>query len=717
MSRRRAPRKPEPQAASLPAAPPGLSLPGGVPTAVAAAVLLLAGFGGGMIYDITPLAPILPTLFSLVAVPLCLVLIAGGLLWRMVKTKEAEAPANGPARFGGYAFLAFGVVCLLSIYCARYRFPAEAGLALAAGAIGLGSLARSAGRDERGTYALLWAHVAAAALVATLGLNEYMTNLRDGNPAWRVFGGFVNPDCLAGYLILAIPVALGLYLTATDRNLTLLAGVAFGIQLLCLLLTQSRLGLVAIALSFVVVAASAVGASRAGALAPHSRKRLLVIGVLALVIAVAGARPVIRRLGAARAESYSAQFRVLTWKGTLRMATAHPVLGTGIATFESAYPPYALVGFTRHGHSSIVQLLGETGVLGLGALLLGVGAACLAALRARRPEMRLLDGAVVAAVVGSVAHSFFDSDWHVPATAFAFALLCGLLLAASPTANDDDQATHARHPLLRWLPVLPAAYLLWFATTAAFARTTAFGAEEAIATGGSTNAVSAYEAALSATSGDVELRLRLASLYQAAGRMDDARRQYEEATRIAPIGKAYYRLARLLGAQGDSAGCVANHEKARAAEPNNLQNLLALAEAYRSAARPADADRVYDTLIALAGSDMGRVRPLPELVDWEFGEAFAARADSLLLAGKTEQAEPLLKRAAGILGSFWRSRESQMAEMRVSPEVRRRTAERYGTVLNAWIGCLERLGRQDELAAARAEQEKYAKEKEAPTTP
>ena len=712
MSRRRAERptrKPEPAAApSRGPNRPAMRLPGGAPAVAVLCVLLLAGFGGGMIYDQTPLSPMPPSLFSLLATPLCLALIA---LAQAGRAERGHLPprVSGPARWGVGAFAAFALVSLGSILEAKYRWAAIGGAALVVGALGMGSLVRGVARDPSGFVAILWAHVCAAALVAALGLNEYLTNVRAGNPGWRVFGGFVNPDFLAGYLLTAIPPALGLFLTSRERHLSLAAGVAFVLLLLCLLFTQSRFGLASALLSLVLVGFAAWAAARAGVLDAGARRRIVVVGALGALALAAGAGPVLHRMKTARAESYSAEFRVLTWKGAARMAAAHPVLGVGIGTFETAYPPYAVVGFTRHGHGSLLQLLGETGAPGLAALLLGIGAACIAALRSRRPGLRLLDAAVVAAIVGSLAHSLTDSDLHVPAIALAFATLCGLALAAGGDEGDHG----ARIPALRWAPFLPALFLLWYAGTAAYSRAQALAGEDALLAGDGPAAIAAYRAAVAAAPGDVELRLRLATLYQGSGRMDEARRTLGEAVQIAPIGKALYRYARILAAGGDLDAAIRFFERARAAEPNNLQNLLALAEAYRSANRPADADRVYDHVIELANSDMGRVRPLPELVDWEFGEAYARRGETWLRTGDAARAEPLLRRAAGILGAFWRSRNRTEAEMRVSPEVRARTRDRYASVLTEWIDCLDRLGRRSEADEARAERTRFQQDQEA----
>ena len=55
------------------------------------------------------------------------------------------------------------------------------------------------------------------------------------------------------------------------------------------------------------------------------------------------------------------RFRTLTWQGTLDMAQKRPLLGWGAGTFETAFPPHQVAGFTRHAHNSYLQLFAEAG--------------------------------------------------------------------------------------------------------------------------------------------------------------------------------------------------------------------------------------------------------------------------------------------------------------------------------------------------------------------
>ena len=66
-------------------------------------------------------------------------------------------------------------------------------------------------------------------LSAVWGINEYTrTVVASGQITWRVYGPFFNPNLLAGYLLLALPVAAwGLLNAAAPYALTGLAAVRF----------------------------------------------------------------------------------------------------------------------------------------------------------------------------------------------------------------------------------------------------------------------------------------------------------------------------------------------------------------------------------------------------------------------------------------------------------------------------------------------------------
>ncbi len=77
--------------------------------------------------------------------------------------------------------------------------------------------------------------------------------------------------------------------------------------------------------------------------------------------------------------------RVGIWRTALRMTAAHPLSGVGARGFRYAYPAYADVGDqfvdaqtatgAAHAHQIVLEIVSETGLLGLALWLLGAGLA------------------------------------------------------------------------------------------------------------------------------------------------------------------------------------------------------------------------------------------------------------------------------------------------------------------------------------------------------
>ena len=109
--------------------------------------------------------------------------------------------------------------------------------------------------------------------------------------------------------------------------------------------------------------------------------------------------------------NYAVLERMAHWQAALNMANAHPWLGVGLGNYEAAYADYALINWPYalgHAHNTYLNLLAETGILGLVAFL-GFWAAVIALTarvirRAPYPQRGLALGLMGAWVHLSVHH-------------------------------------------------------------------------------------------------------------------------------------------------------------------------------------------------------------------------------------------------------------------------------------------------------------------------
>jgi len=607
------------------------------------------------------------------------------------------------------------------------------------------ALARRAASRRTSLYGLVFAAIAASVIVADIGVQEYVSHVRAGDPHARTFATS-TPDYLAAYFVLLLPVTLAAFLQAPAvRGLTpllrtlvpLVLGVILLFQLASLLTTGSRFAPLSLAVALAVFAASLGRAARHG-LALDKTTRLLgvALGVGLLLGVLVFARPVLGRLS--NLNDNSAAFRVWTWKGSARMAAASPVLGTGIGTWEDLYPRYALTGFTRAAHNSYLQLADECGIPALLALLatlgfLGVSLArglAAAPVEVRHPapptavtlpkadclptDHRMLLCGLLAALAGGAVQNLIDSDWYVFFFGFTFWALAGLAAGiavppdsafppAPPEVEAGGRSEPSRSTLLPFGSV--AAALAALSTAQAVGAIYAARAQERTATGPQ-DAANSYRAARTWD----PLNARYASdqgykvYYRRLGDLTRSEEAARAAVALGPDAVNYRRLGDILQQFGRQPEALAAYEDGLRADPHSLDLLLNLARL----SPPPRALDYYHRISELELTPVGTVRALGEYVETKFAVADAVLGDE---AAKTDPAEAVTyyARAAHVLeqyadgGGSQNSQQEALNGGRLVPHQDAYLSGLYGHVLTAWITLAPPDGRD----ALRQRQEKY----------
>jgi hypothetical protein len=245
---------------------------------------------------------------------------------------------------------------------------------------------------------LIVALLAAGAAQALLGYWQY--DLRGAGPGhfailgnhWRAYGTFEQPNPFGGFLGLLWPVAASLAAAAgvrfwrtrrwRDVLITWLLGAAAILMLLGLYVSFSRgawLGAAAAALAMgsvlprrwwrglALVAAGLLlfAALLQADLVPASiTARLADVGDFVTVTDVRGATITV--------DNFAILERLAHWQAAVSMAQDHPWLGVGLGNYGAAYPQYALLNWPNalgHAHMIYLNVLAETGVVGLSAYL------------------------------------------------------------------------------------------------------------------------------------------------------------------------------------------------------------------------------------------------------------------------------------------------------------------------------------------------------------
>ncbi len=242
----------------------------------------------------------------------------------------------------------------------------------------------------------------------------------------RVCATFSNPNILAVYLLLLIPLALGVTLDLEESHASRFgAFLAFFSMSACLILTWSRgawLGLLVAVLLFLI------------SFTRRSCGALLVSVLPCIAVLPFLPHNIINRFSSIGSFSESSiRYRLYTWRGVLRMLRAHPWgIGTGEAAFHSIYPQYAVSGTesVMHTHQLFLQIPIEHGVIGaavFGCFLLMLFLMVARGLRGVHGSARAVLLGSACAVLAGLVMGMFDHIWYHSGNLLLFFVICALL--------------------------------------------------------------------------------------------------------------------------------------------------------------------------------------------------------------------------------------------------------------------------------------------------
>lgn len=258
------------------------------------------------------------------------------------------------------------------------------------------------------------------------------------NSLWGAFGPYVNRNHYAGLMEMLIPLSAAYVFSHPEghpqRNLL---GLAVLLPIASLLLSGSRGGFISLLVEIILLGTVLFKVSLIS-----GRRSLLSLGVLGVTAAAIlffwiDPGQISKRLEGVfnlkNANDASSGHRGETALDTLLILRDHPLTGTGVGSFATAFPQYqTLPGdpIWDHAHNDYAEGLAETGMIG-GVLIFGAfiiflsGAFRNLAVGPRNVAGWIQLGATIG-VLGIVIHSFFDFNLRIPANAAWFAVCCGI---------------------------------------------------------------------------------------------------------------------------------------------------------------------------------------------------------------------------------------------------------------------------------------------------
>ena len=246
-------------------------------------------------------------------------------------------------------------------------------------------------------------------------------------PAWegRITSFLEHYNGLAGYLNLVIPFCLAFAIGGADRVLRVLSRWCLAFASVALLLTQSRGGLLAlVAILLVQIWFSAADYK--------SRLRRVALALICCLMVAAVAAVFFQRLG--EIDDFTAVSRLAIWGGAFTVFAQSPVLGAGFGNLRGLMGGLLNLpdGWTGDAHNLYLELMAETGLIGLAAFSIVIALALRTALKQlRRTEnhfKKMTALAIFTAICGVLVHGTVDYLFHTtPQVTALFFLVLGLL--------------------------------------------------------------------------------------------------------------------------------------------------------------------------------------------------------------------------------------------------------------------------------------------------
>ena len=319
-------------------------------------------------------------------------------------------------------------------------------------------------------------YLLASIVEALLGWGQFI--LRLGPDGFRIgsflraYGTFGQPNPFGGFLLMTVPIALGLILWLWPRRTVrtgttarsvfatlILAVAAAGTGTVALLMSLSRGALLGLGVAVVVLVClytrRGIAVVALGCLASGILLSLGAADMLPAFVAerLAQAWQFIGPFDAARVrptpENWAIVERMAHWQAAWDMYQSSPIVGIGPGGYTLAYPMFRVNDFWTdplgHAHNIYLNIMAETGFLGLvtyaGQLIAWVVVVSGGFRRSQTRFDRALAAGVLATLAGVALHNIFD-NLSVHGLETETGLLVGLCAAIgrSPVSGSRETA-------------------------------------------------------------------------------------------------------------------------------------------------------------------------------------------------------------------------------------------------------------------------------------
>ncbi|MDZ7371764.1 MAG: O-antigen ligase family protein [candidate division KSB1 bacterium] len=299
-------------------------------------------------------------------------------------------------------------------------------------------------REEQDVRLVAWSLLAAVALQSFLAtaqmvrggvlgldfLGEAPPDADDETSIWRAMGTLGHPNKLATFLEVLLLLPLAAYLFEKKKPLRLIALLIFFLGVPAMMMTGSRGAWISFAAAMAFFGLFLLTSRH---VRPTTIIKLAMAGVFILTL-IAGTMSEMLYQRLFGPDYGSAAGRIPMFKIALNIISAHPAGGVGINNYQvnmrnynDAVESLRYVAITRPVHNMYLLVAGETGVIGLAAMLsvlLGLFSTLRRARTSQAPMISLTAAALYGGMIAFCVHGLVDK--HPPGGSAIFYVVAAL---------------------------------------------------------------------------------------------------------------------------------------------------------------------------------------------------------------------------------------------------------------------------------------------------
>lgn len=257
-------------------------------------------------------------------------------------------------------------------------------------------------------------------------------SLNSGMPG-RAYSTFGNPNNYAEFLVLFLPISFAYALTRKTTNAKVLCLGIAAISTVALVLTYSRSGWIAFAVSVMVF------------IVLYDKKYFPLLVLLAILAIPLLPESVLNRiLTIGNLKDSSSSYRLDIWTGCAKLLNVYWFTGVGLGSggFMKLFPLFAIgqTGIAPHSHMQFMEMLIELGILGFVVYICFTLSSMRKAFKASNSSDKLLKAlatALAAAMSGIILIGFFEYCWFYPRVLLAFFVCIGIVLAITKLSKES----------------------------------------------------------------------------------------------------------------------------------------------------------------------------------------------------------------------------------------------------------------------------------------